>query len=136
MQHFQGKCPPERPPPPSFNSGLSIENLSLGQAEFESDLSSRNQFRDRRSVSPSRIAEQRPYNVRRSTSPLPSVLNSRSHEPLPLSRSGSRTSINQNYSHRLSRESSPLLARSASPMRTSQYSLYVNYNYLTIAVHY
>lgn len=115
--YLGGRSPPERPPPPRYNGGLSTENL----ADFELDMNSR--LRDRRSVSPSRFSpsEQRPYSVRRSTSPLPSAmtsaLNGRSiGGELPLSRSGSRTSLNQGYSGgglRMSRESSPL--RSPSP---------------------
>lgn len=120
---YMGKSAPERPPPPRYNGGLSTENLT----DFELDMNSRG-LRDRRSVSPSRFSpstEQRPYNIRRSTSPLPSAaLNGRSSTELPLSRSGSRTSLNQGYGSALrgmSRESSPLRSPSPYSSPTSNY---------------
>ena len=113
-----GKSPPVRPPPPKYNSRFSVENLN---SDYMSDMNNHH-FRDRRSVSPTRVSqgfEQRPYNMRHSTSPLPSPINGRSSRELSLSRSGSRNSLNQNYPSRFSRESSPLLTRSPSPMRSS-----------------
>lgn len=117
MGYFPNKCAPERPPPPKYNSRLSMENLSSG---VELNLNSNVKFRDR-SISPSRFSsfEQKPYNVYRSTSPL----GMKNHSELSLSRSGSRTSLNHSYPLQLSREASPIFSRSPSPLRNPHFSL-------------
>ncbi|KAJ6219258.1 hypothetical protein RDWZM_005070 [Blomia tropicalis] len=121
--------PPERPPPPRYGSRYSVENMQNSE-NFELGITGRSHFRDRRSVSPTRLSPthhpQNPYNTRRSTSPMPSshMLTGGSRSPdiisPSLSRSGSRSSINHqsnsmfNYSSRMSRESSPSMLRMTS----------------------
>lgn len=130
-----GKIPPERPPPPRLRSRLSAENLSFDQHRsgmLDSDYNIR--VRDRRSVSPTRQFEQRPYGARRSTSPMPNLSgnisptlmrsSSGSHinqslyqTTMSLSPTGSPTFSNYNHTYRGSREPSPQITRSPSPLR-------------------
>ena len=125
--NYLSKIPPERPPPPKLASRLSMENLSsvttnnmMGRGYINSEHGSQHDLRDRRSLSPTRFSDQKPYNMRRSTSPMPNLSNP--HSPhLSRSPSGSQLYLPNSYSY--SREPSPLMSRSPSPMRASYFNL-------------